>query len=109
MSELSKRLKEERKKAGLTQEEVADYLGITRPAYTQYETDKTQPSLETAGKLADLYKISVDYLMGRLTVKETLIASFKSGLKAGDKLGEEIIQKKANKKGSTEKSVKPMD
>lgn len=65
MSVLSDRLKEERKKAGLTQEEVAKHLGITRPAYTQYETGKTQPSLETAGKLANLYKISVDYLIGR--------------------------------------------
>lgn len=98
MSELSNRLKEERKKAGLTQEEVAEYLGITRPAYTLYETDKTQPSLETAGKLADLYKISVDYLMGRFTVKETLIASFKAGYKAGDEAGEKILKKRASRK-----------
>lgn len=39
MTELSKRLKEERKKAGLTQEEIAKFLGITRPAYTPIETD----------------------------------------------------------------------
>lgn len=97
MNELAKRLKEERKKAKLTQEEVAKYLGVTRPAYTQYETDKTTPSLETVGKLADLYKISVDYLMGRLTAKETIIESFKAGLKAGDKLGEEV-QKRRKKK-----------
>ncbi len=98
MTELSKRLKEERKKAGLTQEEIAKYLGITRPAYTQYETDKTVPSLETVGKLADLYKISVDYLMGRLNAKETIIQSFKAGLKAGDELGEEFQKKRKNKK-----------
>ena len=98
MTELSKRLKEERKKAGLTQEEIAKYLGITRPAYTQYETDKTVPSLETVGKLADLYKISVDYLMGRLNAKETIIQSFKAGLKAGDELGEEFQTKRKNKK-----------
>lgn len=65
MSVFSERLKIERKKAGLTQEEVAEKLGITRPAYTQYETDKTQPNLETAAKLADLYKVSLDYLVGR--------------------------------------------
>lgn len=65
MSVFSERLKAERLKANLTQEEVANALGITRPAYTQYETGKTQPSLETAGKLADLYKTSVDYLIGR--------------------------------------------
>jgi transcriptional regulator with XRE-family HTH domain len=65
MSVFSERLKEERKKAKLTQEEVAKQLGITRSAYTLYETDKTQPSLDTAVKLANLFKTSVDYLIGR--------------------------------------------
>ena len=65
MSIFSDRLKAERTKANLTQEEVAKELGVTRPAYTQYETGKTQPSLETAAKLADLFKTSVDYLIGR--------------------------------------------
>lgn len=65
MSTFSERLKDERKKAGLTQEQIAKELGITRPAYTQYETDKTQPSLETARKIADILKVSLDYLVGR--------------------------------------------
>ena len=65
MSKFSERLKEERKKAGLTQGAIATMLGITRPAYTQYETDKTQPSLETAAKIADIFKVSLDYLVGR--------------------------------------------
>lgn len=65
MTTFSERIKQERKKAKLTQEEVAKQLGITRAAYTLYETGKTQPSLETAKKLADLYKVSLDYLTGR--------------------------------------------
>jgi len=65
MSVFSERLKKERKKSGLTQEDVAKQLGITRSAYTYYETDKTQPSLETATKLADIFKVSLDYLIGR--------------------------------------------
>lgn len=65
MQVFATRLKEERKKAGLTQAQVADMLGITRSAYTQYETEKTQPTLETAAKLADILKTSVDYLIGR--------------------------------------------
>lgn len=65
MSVFSERLKKERKKSGLTQEDVAKQLGITRSAYTYYETDKTQPSLETAAKLADIFKVSLDYLIGR--------------------------------------------
>lgn len=65
MSVFSERLKAERKKAKLTQAEIAKQLGITRSAYTLYETDRTQPSLETAAKLADILKVSVDYLIGR--------------------------------------------
>lgn len=65
MSKFSERIKAERKKAGLTQREIAEKLGITASAYTQYETDKTQPSLETASKLADILKVSLDYLIGR--------------------------------------------
>lgn len=62
---LATRLKEERKKVGLTQKQIADQLGITREAYTMYETEKTTPTLETLKKIADLYKTSVDYLIGR--------------------------------------------
>lgn len=65
MSLFSERLKIERKKAGLTQEKIAKQLNITRAAYTQYETEKTQPSLETAKKIADILKVSLDYLVGR--------------------------------------------
>ena len=59
------RLREERKKAGYTQEEMGQLLNITQSAYALYETGKTQPSLETATKIADILKISLDYLVGR--------------------------------------------
>lgn len=65
MSALSQRLKEERKKVGLTQQEVAEQINVTRAAYTQYETEQCQPSLDTLIKLANLYKCSIDYLVGR--------------------------------------------
>lgn len=62
---LAIRLKEERMKAGLTQKQIAEQLGITREAYTMYETEKTTPTLETLKKIADIYRTSVDYLIGR--------------------------------------------
>jgi transcriptional regulator with XRE-family HTH domain len=65
MSIFAERIKEERKRRKLTQEDIAAQLGITRSAYTLYETGKTQPSLETAVKLADIFQISLDYLTGR--------------------------------------------
>lgn len=65
MEMFRQRLREERKKAGYTQEEMGQLLNITQSAYAQYETGKTQPSLETATKIADILKISLDYLVGR--------------------------------------------
>lgn len=58
-------LKEERKKRGLTQQQVAEHLNIARGSYALYETGKNTPTTDSIIKLADLYKVSTDYLLGR--------------------------------------------
>ncbi len=63
--ELKEMLKAERKKANKTQQEIADYLNIERGSYAKYETGANIPPLPAIIKLADLYKCSVDYLIGR--------------------------------------------
>lgn len=62
---LTDRLKKLRKENKKTQKQVADYLGITRPAYTAYESGNRQPDYTTLEKLADYFNCSVDYLLGR--------------------------------------------
>ena len=59
-----KLIKELREKKHLTQKEVADYLGITRVAYTQYELGKRSPDHGTIVKLANLFSVSTDYILG---------------------------------------------
>ena len=58
-------LKEERENTNLTQTDVANILNITQQAYAHYESGKRTPSIETLIKLADFYKVSLDYLTGR--------------------------------------------
>jgi transcriptional regulator with XRE-family HTH domain len=58
-------LKKERKKRNLTQQEIADYLNIKRETYTMYEIGKNVIPTENVIKLAELYKCSTDYLLGR--------------------------------------------
>lgn len=58
-----KHLKELRIQRKLTQKEVADFLQISRSAYTNYETDKREPDRETLLKLSECFDVSVDYLM----------------------------------------------
>ena len=57
--------KKARKAANLTQEEVAQKLGLTRAAYTHYEKGTRECPFDTLRKLASIFNVSVDYLLGR--------------------------------------------
>ena len=52
-----------RKKNKKTQQEVADFLGITKQSYYKYEKKINKISLESIMKLSDYYKISSDYFL----------------------------------------------
>ncbi len=58
-------LKQERKKRNLTQQNVAEYLKIERGSYAKYETGANTPTTDNILKLAELYNVSTDYLLGR--------------------------------------------
>lgn len=62
-SVFSCRLRCLRKKAQLTQEEVAKQLNIERQTYCNYENDARTPPLETIIRLADFYHVTVDDLV----------------------------------------------
>lgn len=65
MSKLSERIKAERIKLGLTQEGLADLCKVTKSAISLYESDKSIPNDEIKGIMADLFGVSLDYLVGR--------------------------------------------
>ncbi len=52
-----------RKKVGLSQEEVAEKLGVSRQTISKWETDETVPDIYQAKKLAKLYNVSLDDLI----------------------------------------------
>lgn len=58
------RLKEARKAKGLTQVEVARVIGISQNGYSDWETGKNKVDNASLNKLAALYNVSVDYLLG---------------------------------------------
>ena len=66
---LAKRLKQCRKEKGLTQWEVAVYCDISEKAYQNYELMTREPKLEILAKVADLFDVSLDYLVGRTDIK----------------------------------------
>ena len=64
MQGFSKRLRELRKEAHLSQQKMAELLNIRQQSYAQYENDFAEPSLETLSKLAKIFEVSTDYLLG---------------------------------------------
>ena len=53
-----------RKNSGFTQQEVSNEIQIARATLANYETGRTEPDIETLGKLIDFYNISADWLLG---------------------------------------------
>ena len=62
---LAERLKQCRKERELSQSQVAIYCDITEKAYQNYELMTRVPQLEILLKIADLFEVSLDYLVGR--------------------------------------------
>lgn len=53
-----------RKRAGLTQQELADKTGLTRSSIGMYETGKREPDLETLEVFADFFNVDMNTLTG---------------------------------------------
>ncbi|MBR5272115.1 MAG: helix-turn-helix transcriptional regulator [Clostridia bacterium] len=59
------RLKDLREDRDLVQKEIAAYLGIDQRVYSNYETGKREIPTRFVIALADFYKTSTDYILGR--------------------------------------------
>ncbi len=59
------RIRDLREDRDLTQGEIATYLSCDRSLYSKYEREERVLPLDSAIKLADYYKVTLDYLVGR--------------------------------------------
>lgn len=89
------RLKELRTQAGMTQLQLAQRMGITKSVVSFYELQERTPSPEVLVKLAGIFHVSTDYLLG-LDKKETLDVTglSKSDIAIMRALTESLRQKK---------------
>ena len=60
-----KRMRELREDKDWKQEQVAEYLGIRQTTYSKYELGKILIPVDYLIRLADLYDVNLDYLVGR--------------------------------------------
>lgn len=63
MSNFSEKIRELRKRKGVSQAAIAEYLGITKQAYSLYETGKREPDFETLLQLAGYFDTDTDSLL----------------------------------------------
>ena len=69
---MSYRFREAREKAGLSAAEVARRIGVSQPAVSQWDSGAKVPSVEMLCKLADLYCVSTDFLLGRDELNDSI-------------------------------------
>ncbi|WP_018757557.1 helix-turn-helix domain-containing protein [Paenibacillus terrigena] len=67
------RISELREQKGWTQEELATMIGISRAALSHYEKNRRKPDFETLTQLADLFQVSIDYLIGRTNTSQHVL------------------------------------
>ena len=90
-----------RKMKKMTQEDLADKLGVSRQTISKWETGDSIPDMEMGMKLADILQVSLDELMNYSSAKQTLPIPPKGKhafgiVKVGDK-GQIVIPAKARK------------
>lgn len=68
-AETGGRMFELRKSQGKSQAEVAEYIGLTVAAYQNYEAGRREAGYEVLCKIADMFNVSLDYLLGRTPVR----------------------------------------
>ena len=68
---IGKRFKTYRVKANLSQLEAAKLIGVKNYQLGNYETNRSEPSIATLKKMSEVYNVSIDALVGNLSVKKS--------------------------------------
>ena len=79
MRQIGKNIKKYRAQMGMTQDQLAEKLHVTRQAVSNWENGKTQPSIETLTAMGELFGVSVEMLIYGKTGKMPLPAASDMG------------------------------
>lgn len=69
LEQLGERIRTLREERRYQQKEIAERLGVLPQAFSNYENGKREPDLLTVLKLAKLFDVTVDYLLGLTPVR----------------------------------------
>lgn len=75
MADLKERLRELRKQSDLSQQDIADKMGVSKQTISQYERGVREPDLDNLLALCDIFNVSADYLLGKADVTLRLLTT----------------------------------
>lgn len=102
ISKLNENISFFRKKIGITQEELANALGVTNQAVSKWESGKCAPDIQLLPDIAEYFNISIDELFGR-SVNSDISTKIQSPKETSSKLDTAIDI--ASKKGYISSSI----
>lgn len=88
-------IKKIRVQKGFTQSEVASALGVSSVVYSRYETGKRQPSIDTLIQMADIFGVTVDYLLGRQDIEDSTLSEYELHLLVASRNADERAKQDA--------------
>lgn len=96
-----------RTEKGLSQQQLADVIGMTQQSINKYENHKVEPDIYTLSLLADFFETSIDYLVGRTDVRHAVEEVWRCDLNADElELVEKYRQLSRNKRETVQSVVK---
>ncbi|MGN1012255.1 MAG: helix-turn-helix domain-containing protein [Clostridia bacterium] len=80
------RIKSLREDLKLSQEELANKLNLSKGIISLYEQEKRKPSLEILIQLSEIFNVSIDYILGRTNIPNTIDEPIAIAAHAKDKI-----------------------
>ncbi|ABW19361.1 helix-turn-helix domain-containing protein [Alkaliphilus oremlandii] len=102
-----KRLKKLREEKSWQLEKVAKYLKVSIATVSNYERDFRKPDIDTINKIADLFEVTSDYLIGRTSIKDAILLENEDLPKELKEIGIEYLEvnKELKKKGLSPEDI----
>lgn len=88
---LGKRIVAHRKRLGLTQDQLAEKMGVTAQAVSKWENDQSCPDISALPQLADIFEITVDALLGRENGEEPKVEASKQEATPKEPIFEAVV------------------
>lgn len=88
-------IKDIRLRRNLTQAEVANALGVSSVVYSRYETGTREPPIEALIQMADIFGVTVDYLLGRKDIEDSTLSDFELRLLIASRKADERAKQDA--------------